>query len=114
MSSISIGLTTVSPLFTTAPPVTLVVEDTAAPVETAIVPAASKYILLFTELAVQVPVVIRSAFISPVASLAVVVHCMSTCQLSPETTGSVKPVTSVSVELFVITKSVSSFSAKSQ
>lgn len=93
---------------------TLVVEDTAAPVETAIVPAASKYILLLTELAVQVPVVIRSAFISPVASLAVVVHCMSTCQLSPETTGRVKPVTSVSVELFVTTKSAASFTAKSQ
>lgn len=103
-----------SPLFTAAQDIDDVVEGKTHPVLTTIAPAVLNMILLTTHDVPHVPVVIRSAFMSHVALFAVVVHCIRTYQLSQLTTGSVNPVTSVSVELLVITKSEASFTLKSQ
>lgn len=56
---------------------------------------------------------IRSAFISPVVSLAAQEPYISMCHTSHETTGSVNPVTVVSVALFVTVKSLPSLILKS-
>lgn len=55
-----------------------------------------------------------SHFISPVGSLAIVEPCISICQVSHATEANENHVTSVNVELFVTTKSLASFTAKSQ
>lgn len=62
----------------------------------------------------HVPVVTSSAFISPVASLAVQEPIISICHTSPVTLAKVNHVTSVSVALFVTVKSEPSLIAKSQ
>jgi hypothetical protein len=114
INSIFIERTTLSPLFITLL-VNAVVVELKTLLNAPIVPEASAHQpTTQLEPASQVQVVISSAFISQVVSLAAQDHCISMYQVSQLTTGRENQVTSVSVELLVTTKSLHNLIAKSQ